>query len=324
MNNSYSLPIYDCKTTIVKIESDAILGINFHGTQLTYAPFLPFLFYDFAVSPATQRKLCGIAGDPEEAKGLQMMQIMLIDKMGSRINIMLVGIILSHMLSYTKDHLAAAQKRVQVAEPNCDETPPNCDVFTYYRVYNFNKYIKHKNRVPASLTTYFVNSSSSHSVCSVDPFEATTFRHENSSWTISYIYISCSQPGTRVVIRPGTQYIIQSGMYNLFVTNCIMYWKDISLLGQLFVLHGMCLVDWEDEFTTGETEYFDSCVHLEEVNGDDLGIRHSIAGCTNVGEIVVKSTIIRPLSPVFVRYLWPAIAEATIERYRFLHNPCNL
>ena len=257
-------------------------------------------FYDFAVSSATQID--------------QREKVVVTNKMGSLINIMRVGIILAHISPIINDHFTAAQKTSPVNELNCDETPPNCDGLISYNDGNINKNFTYDGSYISMFVTVLVNSSSSRPVCAVDPFQSKHFLHKIPPKAVFHMNVACSQPGTRIVVRPELQYIIQTALYYLFVTNCTVYWKDISTLGRLAFFYGMRLLDWEDEFTTGESEYFDACVHFEEANGDNLGIGRSIAGCRNVGEIEMKSTIARILSPVFVRHLWPAMTELAIER----------
>ena len=238
--------------------------------------------------------------------------VMLTDKMGSPINKVLVGVIVAHIFVNTNDLLTVAQKNTAMGEPNCDEAPPNCHGSMLHNVDNFNRYFTYNGSYIAFFATYLVNSSSSHPVCSLDPFQAIPFLHENSSMTLLYISVECSKPGTRIVIRPRMKYIIPHSIYSLWVTNCTIYWKDISVLGQLVVLYAMELFDWDDEFTTGESEYFDACVQLKDE--DTMSMERSIAGCTNVGEIVMKSTVGHTVSPVFVRQLWPSLTGLMIER----------
>ena len=60
-----------------------------------------------------------------------------------------------------------------------------------------------------------------------------------------------------------------------------------------------------------ESEYFDACVEIQQPGGmrNKWDVGRSIAGCTNVVEIEILSTIARGVSPVFTRHLWPSVAE---------------
>ena len=241
--------------------------------------------------------------------------------MGSHVGIIPFGIILTLTLQHFNNFLATASDESSIEEdPNCEERPPYCYGWIDASVRDFNDflYVKKNSTFIGRYVQYGINSSSSQPVCSLDLLSESIHRDNASVVVIS---IQCSETGTRIVMKPGSKHINSSLVWFLSVTNCTVYWKDISKLGKHVFLWAMQLSDWQDEFTTGKPEYFNACVHLNQSDGggNQLGAKLSIEGCTNIAELVVQNTIVRTASPVFARHLWPALAGLKLKRYVVKH-----
>ena len=239
---------------------------------------------------------------------------MFLDKTGSPIGMILVGIILTLTLKNLNECLATTSKGNTREHINCEEDPPYCYGWFDADDANENAYFQSNDSFDARHLHYLINSSSSQPVCALDPFEATSIHYVNAS--VMVMDIHCSEPGTRIVMKLGPKNISSPLVWLLWVTNCSIYWKDISKLGKHIVIVSMLFVDWQDEFMTGEPEYFNACVHLKQRNGDkhQLGMKRSIEGCSGIAEIRVQNTIARTFSSVFASNLWPALTGLELNR----------
>ena len=154
----------------------------------------------------------------------------------------------------------------KTGSPITEEDPPYCYGWFDADDANENAYFQSNDSFDARHLHYLINSSSSQPVCALDPFEATSIHYVNAS--VMVMDIHCSEPGTRIVMKLGSKNISSPLVWLLWVTNCSIYWKDISKLGKHIVIVSMLFVDWQDEFMTGEPEYFNACVHLKQRDGE--------------------------------------------------------
>ena len=187
----------------------------------------------------------------------------------------------------------------------CDENPPPCDAgHTDYPDANTTTFTLGKNKdFYEYMTAWGINTS--QAVCSLDPLVAMNFtRNIAALW----IRIECAMKHTRVVLKP-TRHLHPLRVV-LEIKNCVVYWKDIATLGLYIDVNALHLKESLDEFADGKPEYFSACVRLKDSpNGTmESEVGPPISGLVNVYQIEVDSPRIQPVSPVFTRHLWPAMA----------------
>ena len=238
--------------------------------------------------------------------------MMSINKVGSQGGMILLGIVLTLQNFY--ETLATSTEESSTEGPNCEEEPPDCTGWFDAEFLDMTQslYAQELNATIVRYVQYEINSSSSQPVCLLKPFKKMPFHNASPMVLI----IGCSETGTRVVLKPGSKHINSSLPLFLWVTNCVIYWKDISKLGQHVVLKAIQLFDWRDEFSTGKPEYFNACVHLNHPDRDlyELDTKRSIEGFTNIEKMTVYNTVVRTASPVFVRQLWSGLKILGFER----------
>ena len=227
---------------------------------------------------------------------------------GPLVNLKVYCISLTLVLIVLNDRQVTAWKLNSRVGLDCEEVPPNCQLQSLAQYVTRDDLMFNGSSTQLSVA-YSIDSSLSQPVCSLNPFKITPSLHNISSLVV--MSMTCSQSGTRIVITTGSEYTMSSAILTLWITNCAIYWKDLSKLGRLFVLFGITLHDWRDEFMNNEPEYSDTCVQIQQPRGvsNKSDMDHTIAGCTNVVEIEIMNTIDRRVSPVFTRHLWPSVTE---------------
>ena len=230
----------------------------------------------------------------------------------------LAKLILSVLVTFTllrlNDHQVTAREQNSVEELNCEEAVPKCRVRSYFKGMNFDNHLIFNKSSNVVTAIYLINSSLLYPACSLNPVEtAPSLRHASST---IFMKIICSEPGTRIVITTDSEYVMPSVSLVVWITSCAIYWKDLSKLGRLFAFDEIILDDWQDEFMTEESEYFDACVEVQPPKGasDKSDVGRTIAGCTNIVVIQIKNSNVRGVSPVFACHLWPVMLQLVSER----------
>ena len=92
----------------------------------------------------------------------------------------------------------------------------------------------------------------------------------------------------------------------LLIKNCVIYWKDMRRLGNsVYYIEDLNLDDYVDEFGKGESQYFVQCV---------VRFSGKIPGFYSVGNINLLSSVVRPLSEVFIRStIWSKVWSLSIQ-----------
>ena len=185
-------------------------------------------------------------------------------------NITVFCMLLTLIFLSLNGHQVTAWGRHSVEDLNCEEAPPNCHLISLTQVENVDHFTYNGSSTVYSVR-YLINSSSSHHVCSLNPLDKTPSLRNTSS--VVAMSITCSQPGTRIVITNRSEYIMSSVILSLWINNCTMYWKDLSKIGRLFVLYGITLHDWQDEFMTRSIS-----IHVSKYRNQEGSATHLVWG----------------------------------------------
>ena len=202
----------------------------------------------------------------------------------------------------------------------CDETPPACNV-------------SHKltDGYPYTFTTpdhgyvesvyHEITINTQESVCSLDPMSFVSDITNRSTPLSLQFRIQCPAKPTRVVIQPSRNLTSPLVFSYLVVSNCTMYWKDLSRFGQHVDIKVLMLLNWKDEFVDQQPSLFQQCVELDDLQEGLEGVAPSISSLARVGSLLISSSHEcscsddTPVfhksasSPVFARNMWPRMAE---------------
>ena len=203
----------------------------------------------------------------------------------------------------------------------CDEMPPTCNV---------NHHVSRAH--PYAFTTpdhghvesvyHEINVNAHQSVCSLDPMRFVSDTTNRSTPLRLHFGLGCPQ-SNRVVIRPSQNLTSHLIFAYIRISNCTIYWKDLSQFGLYVDIRALILVGWKDEFIEQQPSFFRKCVELDDLNEGAEGIEPSIAAMVNVGSLLVSSIpayngsadssifINITCSPVFARHMWPQMAEVS-------------
>ena len=207
----------------------------------------------------------------------------------------------------------------------CEEDPPSCShKYTHYDEFTpIFETVEH-GRLTRHVHLFEVDASQSR--CSIDPFNNTNPDIKDNVPPVDiHIKIDCVYRSTRIVLRPSMNLTDTSAFGFLSISNCTMYWKDISLFGQSIKTLALELVNSRDEFPDGEDHYFYECVEFEEIHSR-MDVEYPIVrGLGEVGTLIMMGPFWSSRHPVLLNYSWPVLAEITLEGWvmtpRQLHSP---
>ena len=208
---------------------------------------------------------------------------------------------------------------------DCNETPPECNISHQLKgglPYTF----KSHDHGYVESVRHELQVNTRGLVCSLDPMKFITDVSNISMPLNLHFKIGCHH-ATRVVIRPTLN--LSSPMVFAFIeiSNCTMYWKDLSTFGRHVDVRAMLLFNWIDEFVAQQPSVFRQCVQLDGLHQEVDEVAPSISGLANVASLLVASsptcscTDDTPVhtssvtSSVFTRHMWPLMAEVKFMGY---------
>ena len=203
-------------------------------------------------------------------------------------------------------HIGNAATQNGWTREKCKEEPTNCSATFQYGFDVQRDPVVITESYNLTWVDYFIDSS--HEVCSLnlDLYNIVpAITHDLG------ISIYCDTLGTQVVIQGGN-YTISKCTASLSITNCTIYWKDISAIDRNVDLQMLYLNDWKDEFTPME----DTCGEQQSLSTDlEKGWSElPFAEMRNIEVIHVIHTTVRQLSPVFTQHLWPNLRGLICDR----------
>ena len=205
----------------------------------------------------------------------------------------------------------------------CAENPPHCDVKQ-----------RSVNGTSGTFSTPFHTgidiiviqmniTSTSPTVCAIDPLvlAAQVLDYEVTDVTQLTLLINCARSDTRIVIRPVNNLTFPLILGFVHISNCVLYWKDLSKLGNFLSIQMLLLVGWQDEFGSNSSGiFFHKCVKFSTSKSDSADHalvsydeKFPISGLDKIWTLWVSSHVTRSVSPVFTDYLWPAMAEISFN-----------
>ena len=210
----------------------------------------------------------------------------------------------------------------------CDEIPPDCD--TSHRLLgkhpsNFDipyTYTAPGNGDTESIDHEFILSTHGP-VCSMDPLLFVTDITNRTSPLGLYFKVECPSTATRVVVRTFTNLTSHLVFANLLITNCTMYWKDLSTFGGHIDVRFLTLLNWKDEFVEEQPNFFHRCVKLDDPQEGLEEVEPAISNLAKISSLIVSfsppcncldhspiCTIVAS-TPIFARHMWPMVAEVS-------------
>ena len=210
---------------------------------------------------------------------------------------------LIYILFVSTGRFASASTNSTSKSVTCQESPPRCSA----------KYMTFDSGSKPEFSIVGFSVDSSHTVCSLDLFRVMRNLHDVK---LNGITVSCKSTNTRLVISNSYNNISLHTGIVFRIINCSIYWKDISNVGNNIQLEGLDLLDCRDEFTSGESIFFETCVTLEHWGTDPAKgkSRLSIAGMTKLSRINLLNKDVQPISPALLQHLWPAVILFVCKR----------
>ena len=215
----------------------------------------------------------------------------------------------------TKRSSSSTEERVK-----CNETPPACNV-THELDPSHPSIFTIPDHGYVEFVFHKIVINTHESTCSLDPMSF-VFDITNRSTPLSvYFRIWCPPKPTRVVIKPSRNLTSPLVFSYLLISNCTMYWKDLSTFGQHVDIRVLNLFNWKDEFVEQQPIFFQQCVEFDDIPEGMEDIGPSISSLASVGTLLVSSCHEYScsddtsffnnsvVSPVFVRNMWPRMAE---------------
>ena len=221
-----------------------------------------------------------------------------------------------HIVLFTGYLAALCQGLMSADNPQlCEEDPPPCSyLYKYYDDFTPLFETAAHGRVLRHVYTFKVDSS--QSLCSIDPFINIEPDIKDHIPTMNmHFEFGCVAQSTRIVLRPSMWLTNSSAFTYLFVNNCTVYWKEISLFGQSITMLVLQLFNSRDEFANGEDHYFYDCVEYKEsMNSSEDGAYPIVRGLEEVGTLVMAGLLSTGYRRLLLNHSWPAMAEITLQK----------
>ncbi len=204
------------------------------------------------------------------------------------------------------------ENNISLCEMKCFNIPPRRSDFS------IGKHILY-----GTLRRCFVTAPAGETVCGVDMeniAEPIVSSIDRDIPVELYIQMMCTRE-TRVVITNHRGIVDEDVVTFFTMSNCVMYWKDLAQVGQALDLRVIHLVNWQDEYLTGEPQFHECVEEMQEANFTEemkqKGIRKPIKGLHTLGTFSINSNVSVPVSPLFMDRFWPVMAEITAVNISF-------
>ena len=202
----------------------------------------------------------------------------------------------------------------------CNETPPACNVSHKLTEAYYHRFTTPGHgHVESVKHVFMINTHDS--VCSLDPISFVPDITNRSTPQCLCFSILCPPKPIRIVIRPSRNLTSPLVFAYLHISNCTLYWKDLSTFGQHVDIRTLLLLNWKDEFVEKQPTFFEQCMEFDDLQEGLDGMAPSISGLANVGTLMVSSchqiscSDDSPIfynsvpSPMFAHNMWPRMAE---------------
>ena len=195
----------------------------------------------------------------------------------------------------------------------CEEDPPPCS-FKYDHD-DFTPQFETREQGCVNSHKHRFDVDGTQDICSLDPFINVDPNIQKYALTVDMRFeVNCAMRSTRIVLRPSMNLTATHIFSYIFFHKCTVYWKDLSLFGQLIKTLVLKLFDSRDEFTEDKRHFFDKCVVYEDSsNSSENGVYPIVRGLRDLGTLAMTGSLSSGLHPLLLNHSWPALAEVTLH-----------